>query len=127
MIRVTIPGRFAGMNEFIEANRTGKRNWNKANTMKQRDQATLLAILRPSLRGKRIKYPIHLSYRFYEPSARRDKDNISGYFHKIFQDALVIGGWIPNDGWKEIEGFEDHFDIDKGNPRIKIEIREVSR
>lgn len=37
MIKVTIPGRFAGMNEFIEANRTGKRNWNKANTMKQKD------------------------------------------------------------------------------------------
>ena len=55
MIKVTIPGRFAGMNEFIEANRTGKRNWNKANTVKQRDQAALLAILRPSLRGKRIK------------------------------------------------------------------------
>ena len=33
MIRVTIPGRFAGMNEFIEANRTGRKNWNKANTM----------------------------------------------------------------------------------------------
>lgn len=83
MIRVTIPGRFAGMNEFIEANRTGKRNWNKANTMKQRDQAALLAILKPSLRGKRIKYPIHLSYRFYEPSARRDKDNISGSIRRL--------------------------------------------
>lgn len=45
MIKVTISGRFAGMNEFIEANRTGKRNWNKANTMKQRDQAALLAVL----------------------------------------------------------------------------------
>ena len=55
MIKVTIPGRFAGMNEFIEANRTGKKNWNKANTMKQRDQAALLAVLRPSLRGRRIK------------------------------------------------------------------------
>ena len=55
MIKVTIPGRFAGMNEFIEANRTGKKNWNKANTMKQRDQAALLAVLRPSLSGRRIK------------------------------------------------------------------------
>ena len=55
MIRVTIPGRFAGMNEFIEANRNGQRTWNKANTMKQKDQAALLAVLRPSLRGKRIK------------------------------------------------------------------------
>ena len=36
MIKVTISGRFAGMNEFIEANRTGRRNWNKANAMKQR-------------------------------------------------------------------------------------------
>lgn len=127
MISISIPGRFSGMNEFIEANRTGRKNWNKANTMKQKDQAALIAVLRPALRGKQIKYPIHISYHFFEPSARRDKDNISGYFHKIFQDALVIGGWIPNDGWKEIEGFEDAFDIDRKNPRIEIQIREVKK
>lgn len=55
MIRVTIPGRFAGMNEFISANRTGKGNWNKANTMKQQDQSTLIASLRPILRQKGIR------------------------------------------------------------------------
>ncbi|MCC2232631.1 hypothetical protein LKD81_16815 [Lachnospiraceae bacterium CLA-AA-H215] len=125
MIRVTIPGRFAGMNEFISANRTGKGNWNKANTMKQQDQSTLIASLRPVLRQKGIRYPIYIRYHFYEPSARRDKDNISGYFHKIFQDALVVGGWLPDDSWDYITGFSDAFSVDKENPHIEIDIVEV--
>ena len=125
MIHVIVPGCFAGMNEFISANRTGKGKWNKANTMKQQDQGTLIATLRPVLRQKGIRYPIYIRYHFYEPSARRDKDNISGYFHKIFQDARVVGGWLPDDSWDYISGFSDDFFVDKENPRSEIEIVET--
>lgn len=125
MIHISIPGRFAGMNEFISANRTGKGNWNKANTMKQKDQGTLIASLRPVLRQRQIQYPIYIRYHFYEASVRRDKDNISGYFHKIFQDALVVGGWLPDDSWNYIDGFSDAFSVDKNHPHIEVEIVEV--
>lgn len=88
--------------------------------MKQRDQAFILY----HLPRCHFKKPIHIHYHFYEPNTRRDKDNISGYFHKIFQDALVDKGIIPNDGWKYISGMSDSFGVDRKNPRIEITIRE---
>ena len=32
-------------------------------------------------------------------------------------------GLIVNDGWKEIDGFEDEFEVDKENARVEIEIK----
>lgn len=30
--------------------------------------------------------------------------------------------YLSNDGWKNIRGFEDHFEVDAKNPRIVVEI-----
>ena len=89
--------------------------------MKQTDQRIISAYI-PM--GLRFKGQIYLEYHFYEPNSRRDKDNISGYFHKVFQDALVACHAIPNDGWKEIKGWSDSFSIDRANPRIEVRITE---
>lgn len=118
---IVIPGRFAGLNEFIDANRRKSGRWSAGNAMKQKDQRTICSYIP---RGLKFKRRIYLSYTFFEPNTRRDKDNISSYFHKIFQDALVQAGCIPNDGWKVISGFEDHFDVDAKRPRIEILIEE---
>lgn len=91
--------------------------------MKQRDQRKIAQYIP---RGLHIKNRIFIEYNFYEPNTKRDKDNISGYFHKIFQDALVECGVIPDDGWNTIKGMTDYFDVDKGNPRIEVVI-EVTR
>ncbi len=120
-LRIIIPGRFPGLNEFIDANRRKHGNWNAGNTMKQRDQKIICSYL-PRVR---FKGKIFIEYNFFEPNSRRDKDNISGYFHKVFQDALVQSGCIENDNWKHIKGMADNFDIDKGYPRIEIVIDEV--
>ena len=118
MVRVTIQGRFHGLNDFIAANRRSQGNWNAGNTMKQNDQKTIMyALPRIRMSGR-----LFLHYHFYEPNTRRDKDNISGYFHKVFQDALVAKGIIKNDGWKYIEGMADSFSVDRANPRIEVEI-----
>ena len=121
-IKITIPVTFDTLNEVIDANRTSKGSWNKGNSMKKRDQRVICSHL-PKVR---FKNPVFLSYHFYEPNRYRDKDNIAGYFHKIFQDALVQAGVIENDGWKNITGFSDDFDVDKANPRIEIEIEEIT-
>lgn len=121
---IIIPGRFSSLNQFIEANkRRGRRKnrgkyevWNAGNAMKQKDQKKIMQYL-PNVR---INKPVYLKYEYYEPNARRDKDNISGYFHKIFQDALVQAGILKNDGWKQIIGFSDSFFVDQKNPRIEI-------
>ena len=118
MIRVTIEGRFHGLNDFIDANRRTQGKWNAGNSMKQNDQKIIMYSLpRVKFSGK-----VFLHYHFFEPNTRRDKDNISGYFHKVFQDAMVANGIIPNDGWKYIEGMADSFYVDRNRPRVEVEI-----
>ena len=90
--------------------------------MKQKDQRKICQYIP---RGLRFTKKIFIEYNFFEPNTRRDKDNISGYFHKIFQDALVECGCIPDDGWKYIKGMTDYFDVDARNPRIEIVIEEI--
>lgn len=121
MIRLTIPGRFPSLNEFIDADRRRKGNFSPANAMKQRDQKKICEYIP---KGLRCRKRVFIEYNFFEPNTRRDKDNISGYFHKVFQDALVQAGVIPDDGWKQIRGMADYFEVDKGNPRIEVVIEE---
>lgn len=122
--KIVIPGSFASLNEFIDANRTGRGKWSKGNSMKQKDQERLLYEIRKQLRGRKIIAPVFLRYQYFEKNRRRDLDNISGYFHKIFQDALVAGHVLPNDNWNYIVGFSDDFFVDGKNPRIEVQIIE---
>ena len=113
------------MNEFIDANRRSKGKWNKGNQMKQRDQNLISGFIRQHMRKVHIEKPIYIKYRFFEPNKRRDLDNISGYFHKVFQDSLVHCGVIVNDNWHYIVGFSDEFFVDNKFPRIEVEIIEM--
>lgn len=117
---ITIHGEFPGMNEFIKANRTGHGKWNAGNAMKQRDQNRIAA----QIPKCRFDKPIWITYRYYCPNKKKDLDNISGYFHKVFQDALVTRGVIHDDSWKYIIGFKDEFFVDRNNPRIEVEVTE---
>ena len=111
MIRIIAAGRYPGLNEYIAASKRRRGNWNGGDAMKKRDQRKICQCIPKGLRFKNQIFP---QYTFYEPNSRRDKDNISGYFHKVFQDALVQAGCIQNDGWKDILGMADYFEIDKG-------------
>lgn len=119
--KLTIPGRFPSMNQFIEANRTHKQ---KGNQMKQTAQNEISFYILDQFKRLRINKPIYIKYRFYEPNKKRDLDNISSFFHKVFQDALVGCRIIMNDSWYYIVGFSDEFYVDNKNPRIEIEIEE---
>jgi len=66
---------------------------------------------------------IWLGITYFEPSRQRDPDNIAG-FKKIIMDALVESGAIKNDGWKQVSGWTERFEIDKDNPGIEIFISE---
>lgn len=128
-LKIVIPGTFHSLNEFIAANRVLRGGWSKGNAMKQTDQETITTYLR-KVRSvgfqSRLHPPVILHYTFYEPSRRRDLDNVSGYFHKIFQDALVDAGLLKNDNWVNIIGFSDRFECDPANPRIEVEIEEMA-
>ncbi len=124
---LVVQGEFASLNEFINANRTGKGKWNKGNTMKKRDQHTIAVYISEQLKKVHIDKPVILHYTYYCKNRKRDLDNISGYFHKILQDALVECGVLHNDSWAYIKGFTDDFLVDNKNPRIEIVIEEIER
>lgn len=121
-MKCVIYGNFPGMNEFIDANRRGNGRWNAGNAMKQKAQRTIAA----QLPRWHTEKPVWIDYTFFCPNKKKDLDNISGFFHKVFQDALVERKVIPNDNWKYIKGFSDVFMVDRENPRIEVVITEAS-
>ena len=94
--------------------------------MKRLSQKAVEAHIRRS-KLKPIKRPVRIAYAFYEPDRRRDLDNISGFAHKVIQDALVATGILQGDGWKHITGYTDVFLVDKKHPRIEVELIEVDQ
>ena len=118
--KLVINGRLPGLNEYIDAER---RNRQAAAKMKREAEEIVIWSAKASLRGP-IRTPVVMHYLWVEPNRKRDKDNISGYFHKIFQDALVEFGAIADDDWKHIRGMSDYFEVDKGFPRIEVVIEE---
>lgn len=117
-----IPGRLDNLNDYISAERT---NRYKAAGMKSDNEAVVINAIRKCLKGVKIEKPVYMTYRWYEFNQRRDLDNISSFGRKVIQDALVHTHVLKNDGWKNIVGFEDHFDVDAQNPRIEVIIREI--
>lgn len=93
--------------------------------MKRKDQQAVEWYIRSQLRGIRFKKPVKMAYTWFEPNRKRDLDNISSYGRKIIQDALVNTRVLKNDGWKQIAGFSDEFDVDPKNPRIEVVITEM--
>jgi Holliday junction resolvase RusA-like endonuclease len=116
-----IPGVLPGLNEYINAER---RNRYQAATMKKQAEHTVMVRAKQQLKSVKINKPVKMQYVWVEANRKRDKDNIS-FARKFIQDALVKVGILENDGWAQIEGFEDIFMVDKDNPRIMISIMEV--
>lgn len=121
MKKLIIPGRMNGLNDYIAAERSS-RKW--AAAMKKEDETTVNWAANGCLRGWKASGPVRMHYKWYEPNTRRDKDNVSSYGRKIIQDALVKGGYLENDGWKNIVGFDDEFYVDKKMPRVEVWIDE---
>lgn len=115
----TIPGKLPGLNEYIDAER---RHRLKAAQMKARYEKLIQLCIRNDLGLLLITKPVFIDYHFYEPNRRRDKSNISGYARKMIEDALVKCRVLENDGWRNIAGYQDRFDVDKNRPRIEITI-----
>lgn len=120
--KVIFLGKLDGLNQYIEACRKSKYG---GNTMKQAAQGKLEFAINAQLPGVRISRPVIIHYRYFEQRANRDADNIAGFAHKVFQDALVACKVLPNDNQKYVRGFTDSFGRDRENPRIEIRIEEI--
>ena len=116
-----IAGKLNNMNDYTDACRV---NPYKGAKMKHQNEENVLQAIYAQFGRIRIKKPVRMLYRWYEPDRRRDLDNISSFGRKVIQDALVKAKVLHDDGWKYITGFQDDFFVDKSNPRIEVEIIE---
>ena len=116
-----IAGRLDNMNDYTSACRT---NQYKGAKLKQKNENVVKQAIYEQLGRLCIKNPVRMLYRWYEPNKRRDLDNISAFGRKVIQDALVDTRVLQDDGWRYVKGFQDEFYVDKGNPRIEVEIIE---
>lgn len=114
-------GRFPGLNEYIDAERT---NRYKAAAMKRDCMTAVAYSIKASPQFRAAQEPVFVKFLWYEKNRRRDMDNIAGFGHKVVFDALVRAGVIQNDGWSSIAGFSDSFFVDERLPRVEIIITE---
>lgn len=62
-------------------------------------------------------------FRWVEGSQRRDMDNVRAAA-KFVLDGLVAAKVLPNDGWKQVAGFSDSFEVGE-KPGVWVTIIEV--
>lgn len=119
-----IPGRFPGMNEIIKEARG-----NKYASARQKARFTMLT---RTLVNLSFQLPIAhfgqmkkvwIDFRWVEKNTRRDPDNICAG-KKFILDGLVLSGLLKNDGWSQIAGFTDTWEVGK-EPGVYVEIKEV--
>lgn len=120
--KLVIPGVLPNLNDYIAAERTHRQ---KGAALKKQTEHVVILCAKKQLRGVRFSEPVVMEYTWYEPSRRRDKDNVSSFGRKCIQDALVRAGVLKNDGWGEIDSFSDRFFVDRKNPRVEVEITEI--
>lgn len=116
-MKLTIPGRLMGLNEYIRLCRSNK--YLAANE-KAHTENMIMAHIKTQFKNKEISEKVYLKFSWFEQNKKRDLDNIA-FAHKFILDALVKCRTIKNDGWANIIGFEDNFYVDKDNPRVEVD------
>ncbi len=121
----TVPGRLPGLNEYTYECRCNPRSG--ARMKREAEEAVMWAARAAHL--KRMRPPVHVHVSYYEPNKRRDKDNVYTAI-KFILDALVKIGVLGNDNWEWIGGDADcgvtnECHIDRDEPRVAIELKEI--
>ena len=130
-MKVTIRGELPDLNQIVAASkvqgtRAGRR-WYRYAEMKRRLEEDVVYQIRQQAVPPVVEYPAALEFRWFCRSRRKDPDNISSGGRKIILDAFVAAGVLRNDGWKDISGFRDTFDVDAPNPRVEVHFEPVVR
>lgn len=114
MIHFTIPDRLPGLNEYVNACRSNPIKGGQKSSYAHR----ICKLGMTKIHGKKMNR-IFILCQWFERDKRRDKDNIASA-RKFILDALQEWDILKNDGWKQIAGFYDDFQIDAGNPRVEV-------
>jgi Holliday junction resolvase RusA-like endonuclease len=121
-MHITIKGEFASLNEYINAERG---NRYKAASIKKSAESDIMWQLKQyhceTLTGQ---YRVHFTW--YTKDERTDADNTS-FAQKFLMDSLVKSGILKNDSRKHIVSLYHDFEVDKGNPRVEIDLLEIEK
>lgn len=113
-----VPGRLPGYNQLQG------RCWQETARIKQEAKNQVIA----AARWGRIKpvrnYPCEVYITCWEPNMRRDDGNVKAGASKVILDALQDIGVLAGDGRKYVKSYDMPVELDRGNPRIVVEIRE---
>ena len=113
-----VPGPLPGQNDYLG---TGNR-WTYGRDKKRWAEVILVEIKRQKLKPMRN---VRIYWAWAEQDMRRDPDNIMGIGKKFILDALVKGGILPNDGWKNIAGMSDTWVVDTYSPGVYVRLEEA--
>lgn len=116
-MKITIPGELPDLNKIISES---KKHWAKYSNMKQIETNKVAWIAK----GKGSFDKVDLDITWYCKDKRKDKDNIM-VGQKFILDGLVKAGVIRDDGWGQIGDIRHKFIVDKLNPRIEVNVKEV--
>ncbi|SDM19811.1 hypothetical protein [Halarsenatibacter silvermanii] len=117
--RFVVPAELPTLNEIIEKS---KIHWGQYSAMKK-EYGRLVAMCVDH--EKRFE-SVELEIVYFRENRRVDPDNIA-VGKKFILDALVDCGVIKNDGWSQITGFVESWEVDKKNPRTEIILRGTAK
>jgi hypothetical protein len=105
-MRLFVPGPLPGMNETIDAAKSGRGKGNAYARLKRSWTGTVCLLARAARLPKCNR--VRMRFLWWEPNRRRDPDNIAAA-RKYVLDGLVLAGVLPNDGWDQISSWTDEF------------------
>ena len=115
--RFVIYGTLPGLNEYTDANRSHR----QVGAAMKRNAEAVVGLYAASARLGRFDGPVRLTFDWYEPTAKRDPDNVV-FAKKFILDALVARGTLPGDGRRHVVGFADRVSTDRQHPRVVVTI-----
>jgi Holliday junction resolvase RusA-like endonuclease len=117
---LTIYGSFPSLNKVIS---TAKNHWSQYAKLKK--ELTLSVAVQAMGAGLKPVDKAMVSFSWFLKDKRMDVDNVS-HGQKYILDGLVEAHIIPTDGQKHISVLEHSFDVDRDNPRVVVQITELS-
>lgn len=118
---IIIPGELPDLNQIIAES---KNHWGSYSSLKKANTQLVAFCTKQATKQKYKKIDLEITW--YCKDKRKDKDNIMAGGLKMILDGLVVAGVIQNDGWAHIGSINNHFEVDKNNPRVEIKITEAS-
>lgn len=117
-MKLIIPQELMDLNTYIDNERSNR--YGAAEI--KRNMTDICALYAKKMQP--ITERVKMIFTWYCPNQKKDPDNIC-FARKFVLDGMVAAGVLENDGWKQIQGFEDHFEVDKEKPRVEIEMQGV--